>query len=81
MIAGCRIAIRWTKVRGHTSLVGRRFDGQKSDECPWMDKSLMNVPRRTKICNVMLEVMASQNARELHDDGQRQRGAITLQAL
>jgi hypothetical protein len=29
----------------------------------------------------MSEVTALQNAHELHDDGQRQRGAIALQAL
>jgi hypothetical protein len=78
MIAGRRIVVRRTKVRGHMSLVRRSFDEQKSNERPWMDRSLTNVPRRTKICNMTLEVMASQNAHELHGDGQRQRDAITL---
>jgi len=56
-------------VDGWMSLDGQRFDGQKFDKRPWINGSLMDVLRRTKIDNVTSEVTASQIACELHDNG------------
>jgi len=39
-------------VDGWTSLDGQRFDGRKFDKRPWINGSLMDVLRRTKIDNV-----------------------------